>query len=625
MLDFYVFDNVHEMVYRALDLLTWESITSLGVLVLSMILSIIYVGKWQRNFDVNFSIIYIIIPISCMGTFAYSFSGSMSEAMLSQKIIYLGGCFLIYFITMAIFNLCNINAPKVLRVIMLTINSLIYLSVVTTEITKLFYRSVGFEMADGSAVLSREYGPMHTVFMIIVIVYFAMAFLVTFISLIFRKNLPKSRAVLLLIMLTISVSAFFAGRFIPINLDFTTMSYVFAQIIFLIIIRRVSLYSIKDGVADTILTLDTDGYISFDKRFRYLGCIGIAGQVYPELKNIKTDKKITKVSDFPDELRSLLDEFAYTGKATPKTVTRKIAQEASQNSNSGFKPNKRIYQLTINTLFNGKKEAGYQVHIADDTYDMIQINMLDSYNDYLHKKVEAKTANIQKMHDNLILSMAMMVESRDNSTGGHIRRTSDCVRIFLDEMKKDPGCELVKGENGERFCRNMIKAAPMHDLGKIAVRDSILQKPGKFEDWEFEEMKKHAEEGARIVHEILKNTDDNKFHLLAENVAHYHHERWDGSGYPKGLVGEAIPIEARIMAIADVYDALVSKRVYKERMSFEKADSIIMDGMGKHFDPSLEKYYVAARPHFEAYYEREDQAETEQKSETQPTPEVSPV
>ena len=142
----------------------------------------------------------------------------------------------------------------------------------------------------------------------------------------------------------------------------------------------------------------------------------------------------------------------------------------------------------------------------------------------------------------------------------------------------------------------------MHDLGKIAVDDAILRKPGRFTPEEFEVMKTHAAEGARIVHEILSGTDDYEFHIIAENVAHYHHERWDGSGYPEGLSGEDIPLEARIMAIADVYDALVSKRVYKEAMSFEKADSIIMEGMGSQFDKSLEPYYLRARQHLERYY-----------------------
>jgi putative two-component system response regulator len=154
----------------------------------------------------------------------------------------------------------------------------------------------------------------------------------------------------------------------------------------------------------------------------------------------------------------------------------------------------------------------------------------------------------------------------------------------------------------ESFCRNIIKAAPMHDLGKIAVDDAVLRKPGRFTDEEYEKMKVHAAEGARIVHSVLDGTDDEEFHIIAENVAHYHHERWDGSGYPVGLSGTNIPLEARIMAIADVYDALVSKRVYKESMSFSEADSIIMNGMGRHFDPSLEQFYVSARPKLEMYY-----------------------
>ena len=201
------------------------------------------------------------------------------------------------------------------------------------------------------------------------------------------------------------------------------------------------------------------------------------------------------------------------------------------------------------------------------------------------------------MHNNLIMSMATMVESRDNSTGGHIRRTSEGVRLLIDAILETGAFDL-----DEKFCKNLIKAAPMHDLGKIAVDDAILRKPGRFTPEEFAVMKTHAAEGARIVHEILRDTDDDAFHLLAENVAHFHHERWDGSGYPTGLKGSAIPLEARIMAVADVYDALVSKRVYKDKMSFEKADEIIREGMGSQFDPALEPVYLAAKPKLEAYY-----------------------
>ena len=201
------------------------------------------------------------------------------------------------------------------------------------------------------------------------------------------------------------------------------------------------------------------------------------------------------------------------------------------------------------------------------------------------------------MHDNLIMSLAMMVESRDNSTGGHIKRTSEGVKLLIDEISKEGSLKL-----SEEFCQDVIKAAPMHDLGKISVDDAVLRKPGRFTDEEYKEMKRHAAEGARVIHEILKQTDDESFKTVAENVAHYHHERWDGSGYPEGLKGEQIPVEARIMAVADVYDALVSKRVYKEAFDLAKADSIIMEGMGTQFDPSLKSAYEKARPRLEEYY-----------------------
>ena len=223
-----------------------------------------------------------------------------------------------------------------------------------------------------------------------------------------------------------------------------------------------------------------------------------------------------------------------------------------------------------------------------------------NYNAELQRDVAAKTERIIALHDQLIIGMATMVESRDNSTGGHIRRTSAGVRILIDAIRNDGSLAL-----SEDFCENLIKAAPMHDLGKIAVDDAILRKPGRFTVEEFNAMKTHAAEGARIVHEILIDTDDEEFRQIAENVAHYHHERIDGSGYPDGLKGAEIPLEARIMAIADVYDALVSKRVYKERYSFDKAYQIILDGMGTQFDDGLRRYFMSAHPKLAEYYTQE--------------------
>ncbi len=214
------------------------------------------------------------------------------------------------------------------------------------------------------------------------------------------------------------------------------------------------------------------------------------------------------------------------------------------------------------------------------------------------KKMAEMEANFNAQ---LVMGMASMVESRDRFTGGHIRRTSTGVRFLVEAIQEDDEMPL-----SDEFCEKIIKAAPLHDLGKIAVDDEVLRKPGKYTPEEFEKMKIHAAEGARILKDILKGTDE-EFSRIAQNVAHYHHERIDGTGYPDGLKGDEIPLEARIMAVADVYDALVSKRVYKERYSPQKADQIILKGMGSQFDPQLKKYYEAARPRLEEFYAKEQQ------------------
>ena len=265
-----------------------------------------------------------------------------------------------------------------------------------------------------------------------------------------------------------------------------------------------------------------------------------------------------------------------------------------------------VYQLELRTLivfcFTGiiasrfvNKERFERFLNEDSVEKLAEIRA--KFNDELKKEVEEKTKHIEALNDSFILGMATMVESRDNSTGGHIRRTSDVVRILTDTIRSGEALQI-----SDDFCKNLVKAAQMHDLGKISVDDDILRKPGRFTPEEFDKMKVHAAEGARVVHEILKDTDDTDFRVIAENVAHYHHERMDGSGYPEGLKGEEIPLEARIMAIADVYDALVSKRVYKDSYSFDRADQIILEGMGTQFDPGLKVYYETARPKLEEYY-----------------------
>lgn len=234
--------------------------------------------------------------------------------------------------------------------------------------------------------------------------------------------------------------------------------------------------------------------------------------------------------------------------------------------------------------------------VSSDSFGLLA----DSFNE-MTDSLKQKTQKILAIQDSVIKGMAVMVESRDNSTGGHINRTSDCVKVFVSELMKYP---QYKDSISESFCKNVIKAAPMHDLGKIAVDDAILRKPGKFTDEEYEKMKMHSAEGARIVEHVLKEVDDEEFKQIAINVAHFHHEKWNGTGYPEKISGTTIPLEARIMALADVFDALVSKRCYKDKMSYDKAFQIIEESLGSHFDPNLGKIFIECRENLVSLYEK---------------------
>ena len=552
--------------------------------VFSLVLTAVYMVIWHKHFDVHITLVFTLVPIANLGFLLQAQAKTTETALAATRFAYIGGCFLQLIILFAVFSLCGIHLSRWVRLIFMGVTAAVFLSVQTIGISPVFYSEAHLEEVDSRLVLVKEYGFMHSVFYGVVISFFILSIGVIVYCLV-RKN-QVSRKILLLLFLpdVICFLSFFLGRKVFPEIELTPAGYVAAQICYLFIALRISLYNVAETAADVMTRSGSTCFITFDQRFNYLGSNDVAREILPELNNLTVDLSIQRSKSMQELLLPWLETY------------REYPEDEELNRHFYNKDHK-IYQFSVKRLSSRFGHKGYEIVGVDDTLDREHINLLTDFNDRLNKEVAEKTAHIVTMHDNLILSMATMVESRDNSTGGHIRRTSEGVRILIDAAQETGALTL-----DEEFRKNLIKAAPMHDLGKIAVDDAILRKPGRFTPEEFEVMKTHAAEGARIVHEILKDTDDDAFHLLAENVAHYHHERWDGSGYPTGLKGNAIPLEARIMAVADVYDALVSKRVYKDKMSFEKADQIIREGMGSQFDPALEPVYLAAKPKLEAYY-----------------------
>lgn len=201
-----------------------------------------------------------------------------------------------------------------------------------------------------------------------------------------------------------------------------------------------------------------------------------------------------------------------------------------------------------------------------------------------NKQIVEANEKRNKLQTAVIDELASVIETRDVNTGEHVIRTKRYVTIICNRLMKE---EKYKNELTPENVRKIISAAPLHDIGKIAVSDTILLKPGRLDKEEYEKMKVHSETGGIMVQNFFDKFEDDSFAQEAYEIAMYHHERWDGKGYPKSLKGEEIPLAARIMAIADVYDALVSKRVYKEPFSAEDSFNILIEEAGKQFDPEI--------------------------------------
>ena len=562
---------------------------------LSVALTLIYILRWHKHFDVHISLIFAFIPVANLGYAMLAHAANLEAALLAVKVTYIGGCFLSLFITQSIFGLCHIELKRWMHAVMMALSLGSFALALSIGNSPIFYKTVEFDYYKGMAMLKKTYGVGHTITYVIITSFVVISLIAMIYSLIKKKDVSTKTIILLMMPMTFSFISYFSGKLTPEGIDLMPLSYVFAQIIYLVIIHRLCLYDITDLGVDSLVKKGDTGFLSFDFDDKYLGSNESAQKIFPFIKNIKVDTCPSKNEDVKNTLFKWLDDF----------------KRSESNDHFYYEVNDKIYLVTIRYLYDGKHRRGYQFFVTDDTDSRKYNKLITNFNEELTSEVREKTENIAKMHNKLIVSMATMVESRDNSTGGHIRRTSDVVRILMDEIKKDEAnadgrrnIRMLFGKFGlgDVFYHDMIQAAPMHDLGKIAVDDAVLRKPGKFTDEEYAKMKMHAAEGARIVDQILEGTNNESFHKVAVNVAHYHHERWDGSGYPEGLKGEDIPVEARIMAVADVYDALVSKRVYKDKFSFEDADRIMMESMGKHFDKRLERYYVNAKPALEEYY-----------------------
>lgn len=539
---------------------------------IQLLLLIIRGGKEQNIYHI---LMYTICAVCNIAYFAISIAKSGDMVIICNNITYLGGVFLPLCVLMRNADLCGVKLHKGVIGVLMASSIVVFGIVFSTGYSDLYYKNVSIKKFYGATQMVKEYGPAHYTYKILLFIYVVALIAVVIKAFKDKNRIPKKIVFAMTAVILAPCAVYLSERAIGVPIELLPFSYVIVLGLYLNIISKLKMFDMSSSIAGAYERQEEYGYITFDLQKNFMSCNNMAYNIFTELQNIEIDEMAKK------------DESILYNEIIQWLELGEEEEQKKKKINVGD----RIIICKLRRIYIGirRKFIGYSVELIDNTNEDNYIKLLNNYNADLSKQVEEKTEHIRHMQNSIITGMATMVESRDNSTGGHVRRTSECVKVFANAIKwKKPDISI-------KFLANVIKAAPMHDLGKIAVDDQILRKPGKFTDEEYDQMKTHSAKGAHIVAQVLAEVKDEDFKEIAINVAHYHHEKWDGNGYPEGLSGTDIPLEARIMALADVFDALVSKRCYKEAFDYDRAFNIIEESLGTHFDPELGRIFLDNR------------------------------
>ena len=494
--------------------------------------------------------------------------------VISQKLIYLGGCHLYYFMLRFLASYCKMELPKNISHLLLVVNCFMTVVSFTMDQHTLLYKSYHAQEVDGFLSLNKEYGPLHTLYVVSVIVYCLYMIGIVLVY-IYKNRAYKAWESLQLLMVVICPSATYAlEKVLDPPFDIVPIGLMMGVLVLMYLMYFGQIYDLSSSVMEFVFHSVHAALIVVNDKNQYKGCNELAKDMFPLLATFKKNKD---ASDISEEISQLLAGWPV-----------------------GLSHKERIYEGTVREISVKNKVIGKVIWLSDVTEERKHLELLENYQKELESEVDKKTATLIKMQEDTIFAFANIIESRDHITGGHVKRTSGYVNILINQMRQKP--EFVECQD-DSYVRHVCQAAPLHDIGKIGIPDAILNKNGKFEDWEYDEMKKHASLGKKILDKTLSSLEDKEYYELACQMAECHHEKWDGTGYPNGLKGEEIPLCARVMAVADVFDALTSKRPYKEEFPIDKAFEIIEEGKGKHFAPEIVDVFFEAKDELIEFYE----------------------
>jgi len=541
---------------------------------------VILLFGFKKHVSEKYILLSVAIMAVNMGFWQISKAQTVEAALIANQLVYVGACASGYLMVECIAVLCKVRVPWVLRIICMILGVATLWCIFTAENNQYYYKVFEINIANGYTTVDKDYGPMHIIYPIYQLILLGYGLYVIIKSFLQKKKVSYITSSVCLAAMTTTTLIYFVERWLGLRFELLPFAYVISFLGVIIILTRVMLYDVK-GISSVAMDESLEyGCVVCDAYGRFEEADDRARQWFPELNELNIDYVIKDPStDFLKLLKQWIDE---------EKIDNKTYLERDN----------KIIEIKHNVIIGIAHRKIHCVSMRDDTKLQKHMQYIEDYNENLENVIDEKTKSMRAIQSDIIISMASIVENRDGNTGGHIKRSSDVVKIFTKYLYETN----YGGNFSKQFAKRVTRAASLHDFGKIAIPDIILNKPGRFTDEEYNMMKEHSAKGAVIVEQIMQNVEDLDLKEISINVAHYHHERWDGHGYPSGLRGEDIPFEARIMALADVFDALVSKRVYKEQMDYDTAFGIIEQSCGNQFDPKLCKEFLKCRGMLEELY-----------------------
>ena len=481
-------------------------------------------------------------------------------ALLATKLSYVGKVYIPPLALFFVLDYCRIKVPKVLVGLLTVVHTVVLVLVMTCEHHDLFYTTISFSREGLFPHLVHMHGVVYVGYTALVLCYAIWMLGVCMYR--YRKAERKERdriscLSLIVLLPVLGLVLYLSG--ITMGYDATAVSYVWSGIILLVSIFRHDFFDTVNFAKNYVVENLSDGLVVLGNQGQFVYANAPALSIFPQLGGKEYNEAV-------DELRM----YCQKGK--------RLHHED------------KVYTVTQKDIFQKRTRRGVMYYLQDVTNS-------HNYTMLLEKEVKNKSAELFESHHALVVSLANMVEARDGTTGLHIKHTSAYVEIIAKALQKKPKYRDIITYS---YVTVLKEAAPLHDIGKISIEDTILRKEGALTPEELKSIQSHPTLGAQIIDTVLAEAEQSDFLITAREMAYCHHEKWDGSGYPQGLKGEEIPLSARIMAIADVYDALRSERSYKAAYSNEEAKSIILKQAGEQFDPELVVAFLESLDKIEA-------------------------